>query len=377
MAALAASTCTAESTPSKSDGAGDAGSGDTSARLGSPVFVGSHTTGTIVCLNLDNASGALSVRSRIDTAMFPRSLAWNDSARVLYATGDRVGLIQAFAFNGQREGLSFLGEVSTGAGEGWPVDLALHPTGRWLLVGHYENVAPYSLVLLGADSAGRLTGERFLVPNLCDDQGTFRVAFDPSGQYAFAVCDDDGVYAYRLDSLSGRLIRVPNAAFQYVIAVDVTFSPRSNVAYLSLDTRISVVSYDQNDGILFLPTKQNMVFSVSGEIVSFPRRPPGPWFAPSMVWNHFGDVLYALNTLENAVAIMEVADDGQLTVAKHVQNLRHPVAAKMAPVGPWLLVVNEENGSVAVFKATGTTLEPVGDPVQVVEGASSIEIGRP
>ena len=49
----------------------------------------------------------------------------------------------------------------------------------------------------------------------CDDTGSFRVGFDHSGQFAFAVCDDDGVYGYTFDEMTGRLERL-----QYPAALD-------------------------------------------------------------------------------------------------------------------------------------------------------------
>jgi 6-phosphogluconolactonase (cycloisomerase 2 family) len=363
------------------------GTGACGKEVGRPallqVFVGSHNEAAIAHLSFDPASGSLRTHDKIPAGAFPRALAWNAAARMLYAGNDRAGRITAFSVSASGR-VEAAAEVASSSPGVWPVSLAVHPRGRWLLVGHYENGEQGPLSVVGLDDAGRPSGPLVISGDRCDDQGTFRVTFDPTGRYAFAVCDDDGLYGYRFDETSGALTRLdyPNE-LDHANGVGLLLGSDPGTAYLhaDFDMNVSVLSYDASSATFTLPPREVVSFAVPGEPLPFPRPifMPLPRLIPAVTIGPGGRHLFGVNFQQNAVVVLTLARDGGVASKKVMvgtgSDLRRPVHAVATADERWLFVANEETGTVAVFSIDESAeLALVGAPVPAVSGASSIAL---
>jgi 6-phosphogluconolactonase (cycloisomerase 2 family) len=349
------------------------------------VFVGSHSEARIAHLSLHLGSGLLTKLGDIAAAPNPRVLAWNSTKGILYAGNDRSGRISSWRLSGPGGAVSPAADVPSSRPGVWPVSLALHPAGRWLLVGHYENDQSGPLSVVQLDPSGIPTETVFVPDDWCDDTGSFRVAFDPSGQFAFAVCDDDGVYGYRFDEMTGRLDRIQySSPLDHADYLGILFGPRKDVVYFfDGGLMLSVLNYSGETGTPSLPPKGVFSFAVPGEELPYPRVPftSRPWLVPNVV-AACCDRLFAVNTYQNAVASISLASDAGVAATKtfRTAGLRRPVHLTPTADGARLLVANEETGSVMVLTVhTNGDLEELGPPVVAIPGAASVVIaeGRP
>lgn len=347
------------------------------------LFVGSHSHPEIAHLSFALDGSGLKLHEPVGTEPFPRTLAWNKGARVLYAGYDRSGRIASFRLDAS--GGVTPGAVVTSSSPGaWPVSLALHPSGRWLLVGHYENEARNPLSVVGLDSTGEPTGPVHLSVDRCDDTGTFRVAFDPAGRFAFAMCDDDGLYGYSFEQTNGTLTRLEYAdAFDHGDGSGIIIDPSGKVGYIHSDFGATITAwrFDAETGSFSIPFLESVSFAIPGEPLPYP--PPLfmslPRLISAVTMDPAGRFLFGANRLQNAIAVLAVGPDGRiagLNVTRSLDgDLRRPVHAVASGDGRWLFVANEETGTIVVFKIESSGgLTRVGTPIQAIAGASFIVV---
>ncbi|HEY0714492.1 MAG TPA: beta-propeller fold lactonase family protein [Polyangia bacterium] len=353
------------------------------------VFVGSHTRPEIAHLHLDSALGNLIVKDRIATAPFPRALAWNQKADVLYAANDRSFQLSAFRLDRTPGVLSPLGAVRDGEfanGDlAWPLNLALHPSGNWLLVGRHIDDGNSGIGVHQLDDTGRWTGRSVNAPLACDDNANFNAAFDPSGRFAYGACDNEGLFRFLFEEASGALTHQRLEGLEHVDSTDLLFVRGIPAAYLFNDTSSSATVLTHS------PDTGGLVFD-DGNSVSFRAEaptPPVPLDDPvvgRMTLDPAGTFVYFSLPSQNAIGVDKVGAPGSRRMGRKIigqgAELRRPTHAIRSPVGPWLLVANAETGTVAVFKtfaqASGDLgIDLVGAPVHAVDGASFIAIASP
>ena len=197
----------------------------TPSRSGLLVHTGSYTADTggtgigLAALRLDPATGALTDGTGLPELPVsgPSFLVAHPSGHVVYSTNEaEAGTVSAFAR--QPDGaLEPLGRPIAGGGS-YPCHLAVHPDGRWLLTANYGmDTGPGTVAVHRLDQDGRpveltdVVVHRGSGPVAGRQQGSHahQVVVDPSGRFVLAVdLGTDTVFGYRLDTTTGTLAQV-------------------------------------------------------------------------------------------------------------------------------------------------------------------------
>lgn len=201
------------------------------------------------------ASGAVSLVGEVPVEN-PSYLARHPSGRTLYAVNEQEdGGITAVAV-GVGGAYEVLGTVPAGGSA--PCQVAVHPSGDWLLSAAYGSgsVAVHAIERDGA--LGALTAHVVHddPPPGPGQQGphAHQLLPSPDGRHALA-CDlgTDTVYSYAFDETAGTLREVARAALTPGAGPrHLTFHPNGAYAYLAneLDDTVAVCAYDAATGAL-------------------------------------------------------------------------------------------------------------------------------
>ncbi|WP_171115888.1 MULTISPECIES: lactonase family protein [Streptomyces] len=289
------------------------------------VLTGSHTPdsggdGTgVAALRLDPATGHLAYDSGVPPVPVSGAsfLAAHPFLDVLYSTNEKAsGSVTALARQGDGTLTARGAPVSSGGAN--PCHLTVHPDGGWLLTAHYgDDVTPGSVAVhrLGAD--GRVGEPTHVVvhegsgPVAGRQEGSHahQVLVDPAGRYVLATdLGADAVFTYWLDTRTGTLER---AAVNRLCAGS---GPR------------------------------HLAFAPGGELVFSADE------LSSTLTCHRYDT--AKGTL-TAVATVPA------TRARDVVN--QPGGIVASPCGRFVWLTNRGADTVAAFRLTGTTPEPIGE----------------
>ncbi|ULR48294.1 lactonase family protein [Streptomyces deccanensis] len=292
-----------------------------------PLLTGSYTPDSggegpgIAALLLDPTTG----RTTYDEEVKPLHvsgasfLAAHPTLDVVYSTNEtEAGTVSAVARDGDGTGtLAPLGDPMSSGGAN-PCHLTVHPGGEWLLTANYgSDTAPGTVAVhrLGAD--GRLLEPTDLVvhqgsgPVAGRQEGSHahQVLVDPAGRYVLATdLGADAVFTYRLSTLTGTL------------------------------ERIAVNPMSAGSG------PRHLAFS------------PG------------GDLVFSADELSSTVTCHRYdATDGTLTALSSVPAtaahgvVNQPAGIVASPCGRFVWVTNRGADTVAAFRLTDTTLEPLGE----------------
>ena len=359
------------------------------------AYVGTYTPngGGIYLYRLNRASGALTQLKVFDDVRNPSWLAVNPAQTRLYAVseidnyeGRRTGAVISFAIDGETFELKRLGTVSSHGST--PTHASVHPSGNFVFVANYGagNVAVFPVAAdgsLGEPSDLRPSvGQRHRARALDDPPGQFAVSdhdsphmhmvcADPGGR--FVIANDAGLdltLVWRFDAQAGRLL----PAELPVIAAPSGTAPRHFVFHpdgrhfynlYEHDARIAVYDYDPEKGRLRLK-----------QLVSaLPPKFGGSNLAAEIVLGPHGRFMYVSNRLHNAIAILAVADDGQLHMISEVwAHADYPRCLTLDPAGEFLYSCNQKGDSITSFRLTqgGGALqftgrfEPLGSPAVMI-----------
>ena len=359
------------------------------------AYVGTYTPngGGIYLFRVDRASGALTQLQVFGDVRNPSWLAVNPAQTRLYAVseidnyqGQRTGAVVSYAIDSETLQLERLGAVSSGGNT--PAHASVHPSGKFVFVANYGggNVA---VLPVGSDGAlGEPTdlrpsvGPRHHARALDDPPGQFAVsdhdsahvhmvAADPSGQ--FVIANDAGLdltLVWRFDAQAGRLLPAevpviaapPGAAPRHFV-----FHPSGRFFYnlYEHDARIAVYDYDAAKG----------GFKPKQLVSALPPKFSGSNLSAEIVIAPDGRFLYVSNRLHNAIAILAVADDGQLRMISEVWvHADYPRCLTLDPEGELLYSCNQKGDSITSFRVTAATgglqftgrFEPVGSPAVMI-----------
>jgi 6-phosphogluconolactonase len=298
------------------------------------ILTGSYTPDTggdgpgLAVLRFDPATGSLTAAvsgmrpaPRDPVPPVPVSaasfLAAHPSLDVVYSTNETdAGTVSAVA--PQRDGVPTpLGAPVTSGGAN-PCHLTVHPGGHWLLTAHYgTDSVPGSVTVHRLDPDGRVTELTDVavhegsgpVTGRQEGSHAHQVLVDPAGRFVLATdLGADAVFTYRLDERAGTLERVAvNALRAGSGPRHLAFAPGGELVFSAdeLSSTLTCHSYDADTGTLTAPAG-----------------------VPT-------------------------------TTARGITN--QPAGIVASPCGRFVWVTNRGADTVAAFRVTGTTLQPIGE----------------
>jgi 6-phosphogluconolactonase len=325
------------------------------------VYV-SGSSPTLSIFALDPETGALAPRGAADGGVNPTYLAWDPARRFLYAGNGGDGRVTAFALDPATGALARLGDASTAAkGHAAEVThLSVHPSGRWLLVDHFDS-GHIAVLPIAAD--GR-PGAPIDVERPADE--AHQIVCDAAGRYVFVPCRaGNRVASYRFDVQTGQLSAVnppvvpdaPGAGPRHL-----AFHPDGRHAYVinELDATITSYRYDAATGLLSAP---EVLSTVPAGVVERA--------AAHVVVHPSGRFVYGSNRTHDSIASFAVdARSGRLRALGHETGgglVAQPRGFTVDPSGRWLLVANQRADTLLVFRVDGDTggLTLTGAPIAV------------
>lgn len=323
------------------------------------LYVGSYTdakrTEGIALVRFDTRSGGLELVRTVDAGPNPSFLAVHPNGRVLYAVnevaeraGQRAGGVGAFSVAADGS-LARLGDQSSqGAG---PCYVSVDRSGRAVLVANYDGG---SVALLPIARDGGLAPATSVDQHHGHGRDAERqeaphahcIVSDPSNRFALAAdLGLDRVMLYRLDAAAGSLQRVedgdaalsPGAGPRHI-----AFNPKEPLVYVvgELDSTVTTLRFDAKTGRLTTIDSQS----------SLPAGWSGKSYAADIHVAPSGNVLYVSNRGHDSIAVFSIATSGALALQQHIAaGGTWPRNFTLDPTGRWLLLANQNSGSIVVL----------------------------
>jgi 6-phosphogluconolactonase len=343
-------------------------SGSTGAGGGSAprtvVYI-SGSSSTLSIFTLDLATGVLTPAGTASGGTSPTYLAWDPAKRFLFAGNGGQGRATAFAIDPASGALTRLGDAST-AGMGYMAEvthLSVHPTGRWLLVDHFDSGHVAVLPIAADGTLGAPADIQRPAPE------AHQIVSDASGRHVFVPCRSGNIVAqYGFDAQTGKLTPASPPSVPASAGAGprhMAFHPNGKWAYVinELNGTMTSFQYDAAAGLLSAPETVSTVPAGVTETA-----------AAHVVVHPSGKFVYGSNRTHNSVAIFGVdATTGRLSVIGHETGggvIKTPRDFGVDPSGQYLIVANMGSSSVVVFRIDGSTgtLSRIGGTVSVPSG---------
>jgi 6-phosphogluconolactonase len=312
---------------------------------------GAHPTISIFKLNL--VDGTATKVGAATAGTVPSYLAFAPNRKYLYAI-DEVDQSRIFAFivDPASGTLREINEQMTG-GAGAP-HLAVHPSGRWLVVAHYDSSIVTVHPLAPEGAVGKAVDTRQ------PGKSAHQAVFASGGRFVFIPCLGSNLVAqYRFED--GKL--VPNDPPFVTVRGGprhMAFDPHERFAYVlgELENVITSFRYDAGRGTLSDPQTLPTI------------EPGGSREETAHVAVHpSGRFLYVSNGNDNSIAIFSIDEGtGRLQKLGYERGMiGFPRDFTIDPRGAHLIVANRDLASVVIFRidpASGM-LSRVGRPIPV------------
>ena len=320
----------------------------------------------IYLVNIDDATGAPSGLKLVAKDLSPSWITLSKDGRFLYAVNEiatyganKSGSVTAYAVNAATGALKQLNVVDSGGSI--PCYVAVHPSGKFLLIANYTG-GSFSVIPIKADgSLGAATDVvkpegpmgiynakdrpvgMFGSP---DPHGTrgHMILPDPSGQYVVgADAGRDQIFVWRLDANTGKLQQVSvtksvaGAAPRHFI-----FSPDGKTLYQQQeqDSRLTVYSF------------ANGKLTQKGPSIStLPAGFQGSNTTSELLIDKAGKYLYGANRNHDSIATMAVQADGsvKLIANTHTEGTI-PRSLAIDPSGKFLYSMNQSADNLTTFR---------------------------
>jgi 6-phosphogluconolactonase (cycloisomerase 2 family) len=321
------------------------------------AYVGGYTTPDrdgrgdgIHVYRIDPASEAWTHLQHISGLENPSLFTLRSDSRVLYSVHGGRTLVSAFAVDAPSGHLRLLNQMECGGTN--PVDSALDPTERFLVVANYGsgNVA---VLNVAADGALQEVAQIFPLPGKTGPHPTQQdasrphaVIFDPSGR--FVIVPDKGfdcVFIFCFDAAAGRIalnqsmMSRPGAAPRHCV-----FHPTMPVLYVNneLDSTVAVYRWDTSQGKI--------------EVVQVIATVPPEFLARNTTAeigaSRDGRFLYVSNRGQDSIATFSVAaESGQLRfLGCTPSGGRRPRFFTLDASGRFLFAANQDSDNVVAFR---------------------------
>jgi len=334
---------------------------------------GSYTAGAgkgIYAYRFDAGNGALKPLGVVAETDNPSFLAVDAKRHLLFAVHESNGpsAVSSFSIDTKTGRLEEINRVASRGSSA--CHLALDRTGRWLAVANYGTG---SVVVLPVAEDGRL-GEAVVFdqhkgsgPNPLRQAGphAHEVTFSPDNR--FLLVNDlgtDEIDVYRFDATRGTITpnqppagkTAPGAGPRHLV-----FHPNGKMVYAINEMAATVTAFrwDAEKGIL-------------DELQTISTLPDGftEKSGAEIAINAAGTKLYASNRGHDSIALFTIDPERfSLTAYDRTPTLgRQPRHFTLDPTGKWLIVENQETGTIAVFSVhphTGQLMPSSHAPVHV------------
>ncbi len=342
------------------------------------AYVGCYTTPDrdgrgdgIHVYQVNDAGDVWTEIQRVDGLENPSLFTLRRDQSVLYSVHGGRNLLSAFAVDRVSGRLTLLNQMDCQGNN--PVDCALDPTERFLVVGNYGTGA---VAVMPLEADGRLcpvsqlitlTGTPGPDPVHQSSSHPHAVIFDPSGSYV--IVPDKGfdkTFIFRF--ADGRLIPTEQASIASKTGAaprHTTFHPTLPILYVNneLDSTVTVFDWNADTGHV---TEAQVISTI-------PNRHDGRNTTAEIAASPCGRFLYVSNRGEDSVVLFQVtADTGQLTYRGNTPTGgRRPRFFTLDPKAERLYAANQDSDDITGFLIDPASGVPMPMGVVVKTGSPS------
>ncbi|MFL5281974.1 MAG: lactonase family protein [Rhodopila sp.] len=342
------------------------------------AYVGGYTTpdrdgrgNGINVFRVDAVSGRWDHLQHVGGLENPSLFTLNRDGTRLYSVHGGRTLVSAFAVDMRSGTLTLLNQAESGGSN--PVDSALDPTERFLIVANY---ASGTVAVMPVEGDGRLgavsqlvtlSGEPGPDPKEQSSSHPHGVTFDSSGR--FVVVPDKGYdrsFVFRF--ADGRLM--PTAQGQVASAAGAaprhaTFHPSLPVLYVNneLDSTVTVFDWNGESGTI-----------IERQVIStLPAGPSGRNTTAEIAASACGRYLYVSNRGQDSIVQFQVSPgSGLLRYAAHVPTGgARPRFFCIGPDSRHLYAANQDSDSITVFHIDQSSGSLIRTGVEISVGSPS------
>jgi 6-phosphogluconolactonase len=302
----------------------------------------------------------------------PSFLAWDPAAKFLFAVNETdPGRVRSFAINQASGELTPINDVPSAGSI--TAHLSTDRTGRWLLVANYGDLKQGTIASMPIGADGRL-GTAVDTREFGVGAMAHQIRSDPGNRFVYVPLKGGPAVAQLVfDAATGRM--KPNVPAQVAAAAGagprhLDFHPNGRFVYVinELDLTMTAYAYDAKTGLLrelqILPTLPAAADKVGAS-------------AADVHVHRTGRFLYGSNRGHDSIVIYRLGEDGRMTLAGHESRfIKRPRNFTIDPTGTLMLVANQDDASVAVFRIDQNTgmLDPAGTPVPAGDNPSFVGV---
>lgn len=307
------------------------------------TYTGEESKGIYQCeLNLED--GSLSAATLAGETSNPSFVAFHPNKKFLYAVNESQETISAFSIDAKTGKLTFLNSQPSQGGA--PCHLIVDPTGKNVLAANYSGGSCLSIPLV--EDSGKLGSNSSFQQHLGERKHGHSINVDQVNK--FALCCDlglDKVIIYAFDAAAGTL--TPHGAFETPKGAGprhFAWSPDGKSAYINGESDLTIIAcdYDAEKGAL---TQRQVLSTLPGDV-----KHKGGSTAETVV-HPSGKFVYVSNRDPyNSIAIFAI---DQVTrklkaVGHQGAGIKTPRNFAIEPTGRYMLVANQSDGNVIVFR---------------------------
>lgn len=302
------------------------------------VYVSVSGAGQIAVYDLDDASGRLTLKQRLDVGKHVGPIALSPDHRFAYAAvrGEQAAATLAIADDGTLTLLDKTG-IDTNA-----AFISVDRTGRWAMTADYGS-GKVGVYRIGEDH--RLAGEPVQV--VATDRNAHAISTDAGNRFAFVPhTGPSAIHQFRFDDTTGRLspndpavVVAPNRAGprHYV------HHPTRNVVYFinELDSTITAYHLDPQRGTI----------SAFQNITTLPADFTAKNTCAQIHITPDGRFLYGSNRGHDSIAAFAIDPaDGALSPIDQFATEKTPRGFNLDARGRWLFAAGQASGRLAAYR---------------------------
>ena len=295
------------------------------------AFGGDHLN--IYQLNMQ--TGALEPRGMAPTGAGPTYAAFHPNGKWIYVLNEpgSRSRIEAYEVNRQTGALTKLNDQSSG-GTG-PAHLSVHKSGKWVLSSNYGSGHAAALPIMDDGRVGAP-----VMPQVAGAEAHMIVDDGVTGKFVFVPSKGTNrILQYRFDEVTGQLTpNMPAFVAQAGQPRHMAFHRSGLYAYLLTEGGRTLTSYRYDSMTGLLSEGQTMPAAPAGNGAHIALHPTK-------------EFLYVSIRADNSIGVFTIGANGRPTLVTHVKDgVSNPWDFAIDPTGTFLLVANDGNSTVRVFR---------------------------